>query len=148
MISPILIPFRAEHLLTFVDRDNDILQTMKFAREKEQGGPAFTAIVNERIIGCAGIIILWPGVGSAWVALSKEIDGYGRWMTRTVKLVIKDTVRAFHLHRIEAVVLSDNKRNLEWIKSLGFTREDSFAYSYTQDKRDVVRFELLPGRGQ
>ncbi len=143
MTEPRLVPFKAEHMLTFVNRDTDVLQEMRFATQKERGGPAFTALLNNKVIGCAGIIVMWPGVGSAWLALSNDIDGHGMWLCSMVKSVMQDTIRALKLHRVEAAVLSDNKRNLKWIKLLGFNKEKAFAYAYTQDKQDVVRFELI-----
>lgn len=136
MTKPYIVPFKAEHMLAFVDRDTDILQEMRFATQKEQGGPAFTAMLDNKILGCAGIILLWPGVGQAWVSFGKEIEGYGVWMSRMVKAILRDSIRTFQLHRIEAVVLSDNTRNIKWIKAVGFSREDRFAYKYTQDKQD------------
>lgn len=130
-------------MLTFVNRDTDILQEMRFATAKEYGGPAFTGIVDDKVIGCGGIILMWPGVGSAWVAVSKDIEPYKVWMTRTIRGALRDIVRVFHLHRVEAVVLADS--NNRWIQSIGFKPEHHVARGYTQDKRDVVRFEYLEG---
>jgi hypothetical protein len=64
-------------MLTFVNRDTDVMQEMRFAVEKERGGPAFTAMVGDKIIGCGGIVVMWSGVGMAWVAVSKDINPTG-----------------------------------------------------------------------
>lgn len=141
MTRPSLVPFRAEHMLTFVNRDTDVLQEMRFAVEKERGGPAFTALVDNKIIGCGGIVLMWGGVGAAWVAVSKDIEPYKVWMTRTVRRSLRDIVRALNLHRVEAVVLTDG--DSRWIQAVGFHLENDVAKKYTQDKRDVMRFECL-----
>lgn len=139
MTRPILIPFKAEHLLSFVDKDG--IHNMEAARQKEKGGPAFTAIVDNKIIGCGGVVIMWSGVGMAWVAVSKDIEQYGIWVTRTVKSCLHDITRALNLHRVEAVVLTDG--SYEWLEVVGFHLENSIAKRYTQDKRDVIRYEFL-----
>ena len=69
-MGPILIPFAAEHLLAFVNRDSVTREDWRLAVEKERRGPAYTGIVGEIILGSAGIILMWPGVGAAWMVLS------------------------------------------------------------------------------
>lgn len=142
---PKLIPFKAEHLMAFVNRDTWTQSDWRGVLEKERN-PSFTAVADDlfqTVIGCAGVIIIWPGVGIAWMNLSKEIESHGIWMTRTVKHILRDITRSFNLHRIEAVVLADNERNTKWIRLLGFTRENGTARKYTQDKMDSVRYELV-----
>ena len=143
MTSPFLVPFRAEHLFTFVPR-TDIPKGMLYGLEKERGGPAFTGVHDGRIIGCAGVVIQWPGVGAAWVALDKSAEAHGFWVTRMIKRIMQDIVRVYGLHRVEAVVHADSPRDLKWIKLLGFKSENDVAQMYTEDKRDIVRFEWLP----
>jgi hypothetical protein len=50
-------------------------------------------------------------------------------------------MRALNLHRVEAVVLTDG--DSRWIQAVGFHLENAVAKNYTQDKRDVMRFECL-----
>jgi len=139
-----LIPFRAEHLFHFVDRDHDVVPTLRDGLLKEKSGPSFTAVINDKIVGCAGIMILWKGVGYGWVAFGKEIERHPVWFTRMVRAVVRDTIRNYDLHRIEAAVLADNPKNDRWALLLGFTVEVCRARAYTQDKRDVIRYELIP----
>ena len=143
MTRPYLVPFKAEHMLEFVNRDTNTRAEFAYALTRERGGPAFTARVGEDILGCAGVILQWPGVGYVWVALDKRAAQYGVWITRTVRHILNDVIRIFNLHRVEAVVLSDDLTNLRWIQTLGFKIENDIAQMYTTDKRDVVRFELI-----
>lgn len=143
MSKPFVIPFKATHLLSFVNRDTDMLVYMRDATRKELAGPAYTGVYNDKVIGCAGVMLLWPGVGEAWVALDKDIEKHGLWMTRVIKHIFRDIIVGCRLHRVEAVVLADNDRNLKWIRTLGFGRENGTARQYTSDKKDVVRFEFL-----
>lgn len=141
--DPILVPFRAEHLTRLVDRDSTHQDPWTLIVEKETGGPAVTALDGETILGCAGIVIAWPGVGFAWMVLSEHIDGHGLWMTKMVRHFLDDMIRCFRLHRLEAMVLSDNGRNQRWIERLGFTREHGCARAYTQERRDAIRYEWV-----
>jgi len=138
-MTPRLIPFKAEHLLDFVDRDLVMLCDIELGVARERGGPAFTGMIDDTVLGCAGVTLLWPGVGIAWMVLSKEIDHFGIWMTKMVRAALSDVMRSCNLRRVEAVVLADDARNLRWIRTLGFARENGLARAYTQDKRDVVR---------
>ena len=140
-MNPTLIPFKAEHLLSFVDKNTDILQEMRHAVEKERRGPAFTAIVDGRVIGCGGVMVMWPGVGAAWVSVDKDITRYGIWLTRNVKAALRDIVKGLGLHRVEAVALSHSR----WLKIVGFHKETDIAQAYTQDKLDVVRYAFIVG---
>lgn len=139
-----LVPFKAQHMLLFSNRDN-VIQDIILHEQKEHLGPAFTGFTNEgKIVGCAGIMIMWPGVGIAWCAFAEDIREHGLWMTGMVKRVMQDVIRNHNLHRLEAVVLSDNMRNVKWIEALGFTREEnSVARKYTQDRKDVYRYEYV-----
>lgn len=150
-MEPKLIPFRAEHLLYFQNRDTPEPEEIRLAIEKERGGPAYTAIVvrpgspqaGETILGCAGVVIVWSGMGSAWMTLSEAAALYRVWMTRTVRRCLADIMRAYDLHRLEAVIRADNERNRRWIEALGFRPEGGIARAYTPDRKDVVRYELI-----
>lgn len=143
MGSPYLVPFEVSHLLTFVHRDDDYSESVVSALDKKHNGPAFTAIYDDRILGCAGIQLMWPGFGLAWAVFSKELFDFPIWATRVVRGVLCDTIRTFHLHRVEMVVLTDNDANKRWAAALGFSPENGCARSYTVDKRDVIRYELV-----
>jgi hypothetical protein len=141
-MTPNLIPFKAEHLLMFVHRDGDYIESVKTAVDKEKCGPAFTAMLDGKILGCAGIQIMWPGFGTAWAVFSKDLLEWPIWTTRVVRQVLLDTIRTFKLHRVEMVVLV-NSKNARWASSLGFTRERGVARRYTAHGDDVIRYEMV-----
>ena len=145
MPRPQIVPFRAEHLCGLTNRDTVRQDHISLALEKELGGPAFTGLIGETILGCAGLVIPWPGVGIGWMVLSEGIGSHRLWMTRMVKRFLYDATWIYRLHRIEAVVLADNLRNQQWIESLGFSRENGAARRYTSDGADVIRYERLGG---
>jgi hypothetical protein len=138
---PRLIPFRAEHLHALSYRDGDRLETIKQSIRKETMGPAYTAVKDDMILGCAGVVLCWPGMGSAWAVITSDLaKHYPIWLTKTVRLALKDIMRAYNLHRIEMAALEEHAR---WAVGLGFDYEEFKAKKYTSDKRDVVRLEMI-----
>ena len=140
---PILIPFKAEHLREVVNRDTTEQEPPELAHIKENSGPALTGVEGEIILGCAGIILPWPGVGLAWMVLGEHVEKHGLWMTRMVRRFLDDSIRNFHLHRLEAMTLTTNVRNQRWIETLGFTRENGCAKQYTPGRQDMIRYERV-----
>ena len=141
---PRLIPFVAEHLAWFVHRDSDYIESVQSALDKERRGPAFTAVLDERVVGCSGIMLAWPGLGVAWATFSNELlVKYPIWVTRVTRSVLHTTMRVWKLHRVELVVLAGNERNARWCETLGFVPEGGVARCYTTSKHDVVRYELV-----
>ena len=143
MTNPILIPFRAEHLLWLEDRDGLKRSSWEMAVNREKNGIAYTALVDDKIIACAGVVFPWPEMGSAWVTFQELALKHKIWVTRIIKRILEDTIRARNLNRVEAVVLADNIVNQEWIKVLGFTQENGRARKYSPDGRDVIRYEYI-----
>jgi len=143
-MTPVLVPFKAEHLMSFIPRDSWWQENWKLSLDKENGGPSFTAMVNTNILGCAGVIIPHPGLAMAWMVLNKDIEHYGLWITRTVKLLLRDIKRAYELHRIELIVFEYHERNRRWAEILGFTIENNgIARAYTPEGQNMIRYEMV-----
>jgi hypothetical protein len=141
--TPILVPFKAWHLMSIMNRDGHSFLEWQHALDKEHLGPSYTAMIGDLIIGCAGVMLMWQGVGTCWVVLTKEAERYPVWFTRTIKRNLEDIIRAFKIHRLEAAVFADNKRNRKWIRTLGFKREARVVRGYTSTKQDIIRYERI-----
>ena len=129
--------------MAFEDRDKWTRGSWKIAFDKEQNGPAFTAMLGTEVLGCAGVVIPWSGFGIAWVTLNEKILNHKIWMNRMIRRILEDVIRAHDLVRVESVVLADNYRNQQWINGLKFTRENGCARKYAPDQRDVIRYERV-----
>jgi len=129
-MTPRVVPFRMIHL-----------EQLNAPHGDNYAGPAFTAMVDDQPIACAGVILLWPGVGHAWVVVG-DIKGYGLWITRTVKHMLRDIIRGCDLHRVEAIVLADAKEHHKWVKLFGFEPE-GVAHEFTATRLDAVRYEFV-----
>jgi hypothetical protein len=140
-VTPTVRAFRAEDAEHLLNRDGTQLTRQAFLRQAASG-PSFTACVDEQPIGCAGVILLWPGVGSCWMLVTDELSTHGLWLTRTVKTFLREMIRVHRLHRLEAT--SVNGDNGRWLEVLGFTSErDGVARQYLTDRRNVVRYEWV-----
>ena len=138
---PTVRSFRSSDAAQIMNRDGVQLELDAFLRQAE-AGVSFTACVDGTPIGCAGVMILWPGVGSCWMVATDELVHHGLWMTRTVKRFLREMIRVYTLHRLEAT--SVNGDNGRWLEALGFTSEvDGVARQFLSDRRNVVRYEWV-----
>lgn len=143
MIDPIIIPYKAEHLMAFEDRNKWTVNSWQIALGRETG-PAYTGMIGDQILGCAGVMLPWPGMGIAWVTLSPfAAIHYGMWMTRTCRRVLNDIQKSFNLHRLEAVATEDSLMNQRWLELMGFVKENGHATAYLPDQRNVIRYERI-----
>jgi hypothetical protein len=103
-------------------------------------GHAYTILSQGRVVGCAGVMRLWAGVGEATAFLTPELrkrfpislHKAGRWGLDLVQ-------RQFNYHRIQMHVAPDFEAGLRWAARLGFRHEGEMPM-FTPDKRTLVRF--------
>lgn len=142
-MTPYLRAFEPSDAVEILNRDGRQGSTWNIIRQAQKG-PAFTAVLDGRPIGCGGIWIPWPGVGMGWMVLSEAIAPHWRWMAKTTKQLLRVFVRVHALHRVEASALEESPVNQRWLEWLGFTRErDGVARQYLIDKRSMVRYEWI-----
>lgn len=143
MTSPTIRPYQPGDAGQVTGRDGD--NQPMLTDQQAMAGPAYTAVLGERVIGCAGLVMLWPGVAAAWMVLSEDIGAHRFWLTRIVRRFLGDFTRAFRLHRVEAWALAESVRNQRWLWALGFKPEGGIARQYLSDRRDVIRYERVEG---
>jgi hypothetical protein len=107
-MTPRLIPFEPKHLTMFVNRETGNYDRPPMESHR---GPAFTAVVDDRVIGCAGIALTGVmGIVVAWCSFSEEIGRYPLWVTKTVRRVLNESMPALGIYQIEAIVFKDSER--------------------------------------
>lgn len=143
--QPTLRPFQPSDIERIVNRDGAQIPSAVVVAQG-LAGPSFTAVIDDRPIGCAGIVFPWPGVGSTWMVLSDEIGEHGLWMYRTVRKFLDHMITLHNLHRLEGVALADSPRNQSWHEGLGFhVEQQGVARGFLADGRSVVRYEWVKG---
>ena len=88
-----------------------------------QPGMAFTAIADQTVLGCAGVVPLWPGVGQAWAVFSEELLAHPVTLTRASERALDRIATAQDMRRIQATVRDGHGRGARWLSFLGFELE-------------------------
>ena len=143
MTEPTLRSFQEADAYVLRNRDGSFAGPEQVVAQARRG-PAFTAEVDGRPIAAAGVVLLWPGVGSCWMIVSAELGPHGRWLTKMTRRFVTDIRRSLGLHRLEALALSTSDRNQRWLERVGFTKEvGGEARAYLPDRRSMIRYELI-----
>lgn len=130
-----IVSFEAAHLnglrLQPAQRDMARYMSQTYGAALAQSGDAFSAIKGRRVLGCAGIELIWENRGIAWSLLGD--------VTATEMLAIHRRVAAFlegqPLRRIEMTVDCGHAPGHRWARMLGFQHEGKLQ-AYTPDGRD------------
>jgi hypothetical protein len=102
-------------------------------------GPSYTGIIDGEVAICAGVVILWPGVGEAWIAAAPLVYQYPLFLHRNVTRMLDRIIAEYNLHRVQAIVTHDFVRGQRWIERIGFKREGMLT-QYLPDKTDCIRY--------
>ena len=134
-----IVEFKPKHI-------NDIqAQTMQkewllywkpgYAEYLRDNGIAYSAVIDGKVIGCAGIFKHWEGRGEAWALFDSSIRTHFIGITRAILRALSVT----DFRRVEANVRHDFKAAHEWMLYLGFTWEGTMK-NFGIDGMDYDRF--------
>ena len=143
MELPILSPFKAEDIEELEARENcDIEEVKALAQIIQDGSMGFTARLEGKVIGCAGVFKKWEGTGQAWVMISDKMMKHKLWFHRIVRQLLQQVAQAEPYARIEAVVKAESERNIQWIETLGFHRETPEPMKHYRPEGDYYLYSL------
>lgn len=134
----IIRPFQIEHALAMRVQPNQQLPQGEFLKALQSpAGEAYTGFVDERPIGCAGVMGIWPGRALAWALLSDEAGPHMRSLTRAIRFFL-DSVP---FRRVEMAVDAEFPAAIRWAAMLGFQLETPEPMQgYTPDGRACYQF--------
>jgi len=140
----ILVPFRDEHAdrlkLREIDRRSIAPQEpSEMIRQIAHLGPFMTMLVDDEIMAIGGVMILWPGVGEAWVGTSSLVERYPIIFTKCVRGYLNAVIRDEKLHRVQLNIVEYHKRSLAWVRLLGFFLESKME-KYGPNQETYYRF--------
>lgn len=118
-----IVPFEPEHLKAIkLQAEQSLfqkeLQSDYYARSLADYG-GWTLLDGERVLACAGLIMMWPGRYGAWAVISRMIGAAGMVvLTRAAR-------RGLDLQtgRVEAIVADGFAAGHRWAELLGFTKD-------------------------
>ena len=122
-----IIPFEPPHLRAVAPQcaqaeHATYVETLELAA-LVQPGAAFTAKNGEAVLGCAGVVPLWPGVGQAWAMFSDELLARPITLTRSTQRALGRIAAAHDMRRIQATVRDGHGAGARWLSFLGFELE-------------------------
>lgn len=115
---------------------------LEWAKVKEDRGPAITVLAEEKVIGCGGLEMLWPGVGEGWCLFVNNIDRYGLSVGKAIKRCFMDMTSQAQLHRCQAILRVDYAAGIKMATWLDFKRE-GILRQYFPDKTDAYMYARL-----
>ncbi len=124
--------------LSHVDREADM------RNKGMQKGTAFTGFSEGEIIGCAGIIPVWPGVGHAWVTMGANYKKHRIWVHKNVMSFMDKIIEGMELHRVQANVVCEFIPGVQWLERMGFKLEGKM-YKYGPDGADHYLYARIIG---
>lgn len=135
MTSPDFIEFKLEHLWQFEPSErNGRAKQQQFGHLLAQHSAAFTAVDAEGVIGCGGLLPIYPHRALAWTSVSRRASAI--FFVRFLREYLdRQTVR-----RVETVVDVDDKLCHKWVTLLGFVPEGPPLQYYNADGSDAQMY--------
>ena len=138
-----IVPFEAAHLRLMMVQPAQV-QTLGFVKESdlemiEKKTQAFTAIADDEILACAGVIEYYPGRGEGWSYLSANIKHHMVPVVRAIKTYIQDS----NVRRIEITVDADFEQGHRMAKLLGLELEAPRMRAYDLAGRDRALYARI-----
>jgi hypothetical protein len=100
-------------------------------------------LINDTLIACGGVKILWPHVGEAWAILSKDVENLKTEEKQKLVLLMKKwinrSIEDNELCRVQAVVRSSFGNAIRLVKALGFQCE-GLMKKYAPDGDDMYMY--------
>lgn len=136
-----IVPFKAEHLQHLNGSVLGLMATWGITElvALEQSGPAYTAMIDGDVVGCAGVILSWRGCGEVWSVLADEAKLYPLFLHRSVKRMLNMIIEEHELHRVQGIVINGVEKGHAWMRRLGF-KSEGLMKNYTPDKDSAWRY--------
>lgn len=126
-----IIPFEPEHAQAIVadnlrkqdDCFTDAEQFLKLYDAARNGGPAYTLMVDDVPVACAGVVLQGWRKGEAWSLLSSLFHCHKIKVFRALKSGLDSVIFDHQLRRVQSVVNPEYPQTIDFIECLGFEYE-------------------------
>lgn len=89
-----LIKFKADHLYSIVDQEinKDFRSwcSLEYFKRLEEGTDALTGVIDDKIMICFGIAVLWNRRGYLWTVLSEDVKQHSTSVYRSLKQFLEE----------------------------------------------------------
>ena len=148
-------PFKAEDMAIIIN-DGTKEEGIKYygagtleelAQQTEEDGLSMTGIVNDVIVGCGGIRMLWTGVGEVWIMLSPEVNNYPIRAYECIRDGFEKLIAENDFHRLQGWCRMGFAKAHTLFRHLNFVPE-GIARCYTPDKVSCILYALIKDRDE
>ena len=138
-----VVEFEARHCTDLILQDaqsftQPLLRMPDYAQALIDGGPHFSAMLDGRVIGCAGVWMIEPHRGIAWALLAEDIGKSIFHMHKAVKRFLEEV----EIQRIETAVDYNFHAGHRWAKMLGF-RAEGVMRRFFPDGHDAILYARI-----
>lgn len=105
-------------------------------------GPAFTGVLDGRIVGCGGVTLKHAGVGEAWMLCVDDIEQLGSIDPKRARDLLYLMTDEYKLHRLQAPIRADFPAGVSYARWIGFEYEATLK-QYHPDKCDALMHVIL-----
>lgn len=117
----------------------------ELAENREANGQCLTAIVNDKIVGCGGVdLMYYKGVGEVWLLLSYEVDKCPIRAYEVIRDGLDKLIKDNGLWRAEAWCRVGLAKAHTLLRHLGFKVEGK-ARKRAPDKTDLILYAKVKG---
>lgn len=110
-------------------------------REKLESGEVYGQTIldeDDQVVACFGIILLTPGIAEAWTASTGLASKTERWkLLMLVRRELDAFMRAFDVHRLQSIILSNDVKACRLARAAGFKFEGRLR-AFDIDRNDYV----------
>ncbi len=105
---------------------------------------AMTLWHDDQFVMCGGVMVVWAGVGEAWVLGSPDVAKHGKQVYKMCKQGLDAAEKHFNLRRIQATVIEVKFDWIRFAKVLGFKKEGTM-FGYGPDGKDYALMARYKG---
>ena len=126
-----LVPYEPAHAYDIIHR-NVIEQNLwlsefpdweKWAKGWQEQGPAYTLIIDNQIVGSAGVILQEWQRGEAWMLISTLFYKYPKTTFKVIKHTLRKIIKEHDLRRVQSLIAPHIETHQRFIERLGFRHE-------------------------
>ena len=143
-------PFEPGDIGAIGGRDYELEMLQLAGNSGEQfavNGPAFTMLDDKKAVISAGVYILWPGVGEAWMHLSPWFYSHVKTVYTEVRELLAQIIFTKRLHRVQCPIRADMKPNMRFVKHLGFAPE-GLMHRWGPEGKDYWLMSIVAPEGE
>ena len=138
-----IVPFEPEHwdMIDFREFERETMGNLleQIRIRSDAIGPTYTGLVDGKVAWIAGIILMWPGVGEAWLVASGLSTKNKLWFVRGIKSFMEKLMNTHQLHRVQTTVMHGQTELIRFVEFLGMEFEGRIKH-YGPNKEDYLMY--------